>query len=368
MPQAPKKILLTGATGYIGGIVLAAILNSSAPSLKSACITCLLRGSERAAQLTSAYGVRVKPALYEDLDDLDRTIEVASQHDIVINTTPGMHDASSQALVRGLAQRKQSLGCEVWMIHTSGVSNIGDRPISNPMPIHEWDDIKDDVYTFEKKLEDEYAYPQRTAELGVVDTGLQLGVKTLVIMSPIIYGIGTGLFNTQSLALYTMKALVQVGRPVVLGDGAGIWGHVHVKDLADLYALVAQEIMEGNLESIPSGKKGIIYSSNGQHSWLELTSDLAEVCHKNGLIPEKTITHVDLDEGTALLAPTLGFPDLAIDSSNARAYVETVFASNARTVASVARSLGWKPSRGEEAWKQNFQDDANVLLKAVKKT
>ncbi|KAK6599401.1 nad dependent epimerase dehydratase family protein [Botrytis cinerea] len=316
MPQAPKKILLTGATGYIGGTVLAAILNSSAPSLKSACITCLLRGSECAAQLTSAYGDRVKPVLYEDLDDLDRAIEVASQHDI--------------ALVRGLAQRKQSLGCEVWMIHTSGVSNIGDRPISNPMPIHEWDDIKDDVYTFEKKLEDEYAYPQRTAELGVVDTGLQLGVKTLVIMSPIIYGIGT--------------------------------------DLADLYALVAQEIMEGNLESIPSGKKGIIYSSNGQHSWLELTSDLAEVCHKNGLIPEKTITHVDLDEGTALLAPTLGFPDLAIDSSNARAYVETVFASNARTVASVARSLGWKPSRGEEAWKQNFQDDANVLLKAVKKT
>lgn len=362
MAQEPKKILLTGATGYIGGTVLATILNSSTPSLKSASITCLLRGADRAAQLTSKYGDRVKPVLYEGLDDLERTTEVASQHDIVINTTLGMHPASSEALIRGLAQRKSQVGSEVWIIHTSGVSNICDSPITNPVPIHEWDDIKDDVYAFEKKLEAGNAYNQRTAELGVVDTGLELGVKTLVIMSPVVYGIGTGLFNTKSLALYSMKSLVQVGKPLVLGDGAGVWGHVHVEDLAELYVLVAQNIIEQNGASVPSGKKGIIFSANGQHSWLELTHDMADVCYKNGLVREKTITHVNLDEGTQILAPTLGFVDLINDTGNAKYYVEPVFSSNARTVASVARKLGWKPSRGEEAWKQNFQDDAQTLM------
>lgn len=56
---------------------------------------------------------------------------------------------------------------------------------------------------------------------------------------------------------------------MVHGDGAGVWGHVHVRDLAELYVLLAQEIMERNGKSVPSGKKGIILSSNGQHSWLD---------------------------------------------------------------------------------------------------
>ena len=98
-----------------------------------------------------------------------------------------------------------------------------------------------------------------------------------------------------------------------------------------------------------------------------LTSDLAEGCYKNGLTQEETIIHVDLDVRTALLAPTLGFADVIDDIDNARAYVESAYASNARTVASVAGSLGWKALRGEEAWKENFQDDANILLTFLKK-
>lgn len=104
--QAPKKILLTGATGYIGGSVLTALLNSTVPSLKEAPITLLLRGEDHADAFTTKYGDRVKPILYEGMDDLDRTIEVAAQHDIVINTTTGDHPGSSAALVKGLAHAK----------------------------------------------------------------------------------------------------------------------------------------------------------------------------------------------------------------------------------------------------------------------
>jgi uncharacterized protein YbjT (DUF2867 family) len=135
--QAPKKILLTGATGYIGGSVLTTLLNSTVPSLKEAHITLLLRGKDRADAFTAKYGDRVKPILYEGKDDLDRTVEVAAQHDIVINTTMGDHPGSSAALVQGLAQRKKSTDSEPWIIHTSGTSNLGDRPITNAMPIRE---------------------------------------------------------------------------------------------------------------------------------------------------------------------------------------------------------------------------------------
>ncbi|KFY96737.1 hypothetical protein V498_02509 [Pseudogymnoascus sp. VKM F-4517 (FW-2822)] len=63
--QAPKKILLTGATGYIGCSVLTALLNSIVPALKEAPITLLLRGEDRADVFTTKYGDRVKPIIYE---------------------------------------------------------------------------------------------------------------------------------------------------------------------------------------------------------------------------------------------------------------------------------------------------------------
>jgi hypothetical protein len=59
-----------------------------------------------------------------------------------------------------------------------------------------------------KEREAQNPYLQRTAELGIVDIGLELGVKTLVIMSPTIYGIGTGLFNKTSVQIPSYIAAV----------------------------------------------------------------------------------------------------------------------------------------------------------------
>lgn len=42
-----------------------------------------------------------------------------------------------------------------------------------------------------------------------------------------------------------MKAVLQLGQAVVVGDGAGAWDYVHVKDLADLYSIMVPEILEG---------------------------------------------------------------------------------------------------------------------------
>ncbi|KAK8100769.1 NAD(P)-binding protein [Apiospora kogelbergensis] len=83
------------------------------------------------------------------------------------------------------------------MIHTSGPPNLADRPISGNdessaighsrhEELEEFDDMTDDIYGYEKRLEAANPYAQRTAELGIVDTGLALGVKTLVIMSGLI--------------------------------------------------------------------------------------------------------------------------------------------------------------------------------------
>ncbi|KAI1097258.1 NAD dependent epimerase/dehydratase family protein [Jackrogersella minutella] len=355
--NANPKILLTGATGFIGGTILSYLLNSSSPALKAATITCLVRGPDRAAKLTSAYGSRVHPIVYKDLDDIEATVAAAAQNDLVINTTNGYHIASTQALLRGLSQRKVSTGRDVWMIHTSGASNLGDRPITKgraEQEVREFDDARDDVYGYEKELErKEGLYAQRTTELAVVDTGLELGVKTLVIMSPTIYGLGTGLFNKISIQIPAYVAAVfQNKRAVVLGDGKGVWDHVHVEDLAELYLLIARRVLEEGGEGVPTGKRGIIFSGNGRHSWLELTQQVANACAEKNLITDR---HVH----------SIGIPDMLKLTPMDRAtedVVELGFASNSRTVSSVGRSLGWKPTRGEEAWQREFRDVVQAVL------
>ena len=353
------KILLTGATGYIGGSILTHLLNSTSPCLSSATITCLVRGQERVTTLSTKYGDRVNPVIYKDLDDLETTTAIAAEHDIVINTTLGYHPASPQALVRGLAKRKASTGRDVWIIHTSGTSNLADQPITKKWvhkdPGREFDDSKDDVYGFEKEREALHPYLQRTSELGVIDAGLELGVKTLVIMSPLIYGLGTGLFNNISVQLPTyIQAVLDHGRGVVVKPGEGEWDHVHVEDLAELYEIAVVDVVENGGKGLPSGKKSIIFSANGRHSWMEVAQRVAEACYEEGEIKDKQVESLGLTEAAQVLK-MMGQVNEEL--------VELGLSSNSRTVSTIGRQLGWKPTRGEEAWKKGFRDDVQAVLK-----
>ncbi|KAI1457532.1 NAD dependent epimerase/dehydratase family protein [Annulohypoxylon moriforme] len=351
------KILLTGATGYIGGSILTHLLNSSSSALSTTTISCLLRGPDRAAKLTATYGSRVNPIVYKDLDDIEATVAAAAEHDIVISTTQGWHVASSQALLRGLAQRKAATGRDVWFIQTSGTSNVASKPApkgSATQEVREFDDLKDDVYGYEKAREQETPYGQRTAELAVVDTGLELGIKTLAIMSPTIFGFGSGLWNKMSIQVPSLAGVVlQSKQPVVLGDGSGVWDHVHIEDLAELYLLVVRRILEQGGEGVPTGKKGVIFSGNGRHSWLDVTQGIADACFEKGVLADREVKNISAAE----VKKILGVGDIMADD-----IVELSFASDSRTVSSAARALGWNPTRGEEAWKREFKDAVEAVL------
>ncbi|KAI1638202.1 NAD dependent epimerase/dehydratase family protein [Biscogniauxia mediterranea] len=359
--STPPQILLTGATGFIGGAVLTHLLNSSSPILSNATITCLVRGTDRVSKLRTTYGGRVRPVLYRDLDDIEVTTAVAAEHDLVINTTLGFHAASAQALLRGLAQRKASTGRDVWMVHTSGQSNLSEQTFSRTymekIPGREFDDAVDDVYSYEKEREALHPYLQRSTELGVIDTGLELGVKTLVIMSPTIYGLGSGPFNKISIQIPTyIRTALAHGRAIVVGSGDNVNDKVHVEDLADLYKIVALDILGNGGKKCPVGKRGIIFSGTGRFSWREVAQQVADACYEEGKISDKQVESVSLAEAARLFT---SYAADKVDEGN----VELGLAGNARTVATVAKTLGWEPTRGEEEWRKGFRDDLKEILK-----
>ena len=182
------------------------------------------------------------------------------------------------------------------------------------------------------------------------------GVKTLVIMSPTIYGRGTGVFNQTSIqvpayASTTLKA----GHGVIVGDGQGVWDHVHVEDLAELYEIVLLDILEKGGANLPFGKKGIIFSGNGRFKWLDIAQGVAEAAHKAGLIKSPEVKSVSLKEGAEL------FPH----GSEMR--VELGLSSNSRTESTIARKLGWNPKKGPESWKEGFVEEVKAAAEKLGK-
>lgn len=355
-PASPR-ILLTGATGFIGGTVLDQLLKSSHPMLADTTITILVRDAARAATFSSAFGSRVELVIYEGLDDIETTHAIASQHDIVINMTLGFHTASAQALFRGLAQRKVETKRDVYMIQLSGASNLADQPITGAYLEHrEFDDVADDVYAYERMRENLRPYHQRTTELEVIDKGLELGVKTLVMMPPLIFGKGTGLFNQISVQIPVyVEAALYHGKGVVVGEGKGEIDHVHVEDLAALYEIVLLEILENGGSRLPQGRKGIMFAANGRHTWMEVASGVAHAVFND-----------DSVEGLSLEDAARAFQSYADLVGGDLTELELGLCSNSRTVPSVAKSLGWKPTRGKDKWLQGFREDVDAVSQRTK--
>jgi nucleoside-diphosphate-sugar epimerase len=263
----------------------------------------------------------------------------------------------AKALVLGLGDRKKETpqGPTPYIIHQSGTSNLSDRPHSNPgrkQPHEHTDTNSKDIYDFEKTLEAGEPYTQRTAELAIIDTADAVGVKSVVIMSPTIYGIGSGPGNKSSIQIPTLiRAVRKNGYAAVAGDGGQEWDHVSMDDLAALYELVAARIVSG--VPVQTNKDGILFSETGRRSWRELAQAVIDAGVKLGALPKDTpIKEVSMQEA----ADSYGLGAAAL-------FVELGFLSNSRTKSDAARELGWEPKDGPDDYKKGVEQDWVEVLK-----
>lgn len=293
--MAPTRVLITGATGYVGGTVLTHLLSSRNPSTKSLEISVLVRDDDRAKYFSS---INLKVYIMQSLDDTEPIRAAASENDIVLHTAAGYNIPSAKALIEGLAKRKQqSPDAEVYFIQTSGTSSVSGRPISKKY--HEsraFSDNDPDIYAYLKKREKAETYIQRETDIVVVETGLKENVPTTIIMSPTIYGLGTGKFNrltTQSPIM--MFSAWKAGRAEYVGDGKGTNAMVHVEDLAELYELVLLDWLEER-KIVPTGDKGITFSGTDTFTWKETAEQIGKAGYELGKLQSAEPKSISLDE------------------------------------------------------------------------
>lgn len=250
------NVFLTGAGGYIGGSVAAALIKRGHQ------VRGLTRSATGAEQLKS-YGIT--PVMGE-LDDSRLLKQEASVADMVINTANADHRGAVEALISGLSQSGKRL------IHTSGTSIVGDDARG--------DFCSEVIFSEETSLAiDPRKQARRDIDLRVMDAAKQ-NVHSAVIIPSLIYDHGTGV-NKQSIQVpFLVKNAHEVGSVQIVGKGLNTWSNIHIDDLVNLYLAVSEQAPAGSF----------YFAENGEASF----SDVAEAISRRFSIPH--IEHLHAEE------------------------------------------------------------------------
>ncbi|GAA0936055.1 NAD-dependent epimerase/dehydratase family protein [Pseudonocardia zijingensis] len=210
------RVLLTGATGYIGVAVLDRLVSTGHQ------VTAVVRSADK-AEAVRAGGA--EPAL-GDLSDGDALQELAKASDGVIHVaSPGdetsatVDEIAVTAVLRGLRNTNRPF------VHTAGVwvhgssSQITESTPMNAPRLAAW--------------RVPLAHLVREA----------IGVRTSVISPALVHGHGGGLLNLVAAGPRTAG-----GSPALtmIGPGDQHWTTVHVDDLAELYVLALEKAPAGS--------------------------------------------------------------------------------------------------------------------------
>ena len=283
------RVFVTGASGYIGGSVAAALRAAGHQ------VVGLYRSAQKATQ-AQALGIEAAPGT---LDDGALLARLAREADAVIHAADADHRAAGEAMLPALA------GSGKAFIHTSGSSIVGDQAWGEPSG---------------KTYDDDTPFvpgPGRAARVAVIQRVLAAardGVRAVVVSPSLIYGPGRGA-HRESIQIPRLVALAKkfgVARHV--GRGENLWSNVHIDDLADLYLRI--------LANAPGGAS--YFAENGESSMRQVCEAISRALGQGGRTQPMSRDEAIAEFGEGPAAYTYG--------SNSR-----VRATRAR------RELGWSP-------------------------
>jgi nucleoside-diphosphate-sugar epimerase len=283
------RVLVTGATGYLGSAIAEALRADGRKVVGTA-------RSEGALAQLRANGHEGVHADLSDPASLERAIAGVDAviHAAAING-PGRATVDRTAVDTMLAALRSGGGRA--FVYTSGTWSLGDTGDSvatekwpcRPLPVNAW------------QLEVEELVQSASTE----------AVRTAIVRPATVYGRGGGVF-----AGFVTQAM-QKGAVRVVGTGHQIWPTVHVDDVADLYVRVLRGIDAG----------GIFHAAAGCGYAIRDLALAATIAAGGG-----TVAEWPLDEARGRLGPI----------ADALAMSQRVEAVRSRTV------LGWVP-RGPTA-------------------
>ncbi|KAH9895219.1 NAD-P-binding protein [Cubamyces lactineus] len=331
------NVLLLGATGYIGGAVLARLLVNDKLLFD---VTVLLRDAAKAEKL-KPFGV--KP-VWGSLDDTDKIRDLASHADIAFECADADHIESTKAVLAGLKTRYEVTGKAPALIHTSGTGVLADDAAG----MRDTDIIYNDR-DIEQLASIPRTQPHREVDLAVLAADQEGYVKTYLVLPSTIYGLAigplvdAGIMNPQSQQIPALiTASIDRGRAGMVGEGKNIWPDVHINDVAHLYEVLWNNVL--SCKDIGHGKEGYYFAENGEHKLYDVAKRIGVVLKDFGLANTEepsTFSKEELDKYF---------------------YGSDSLGSNSRCRAERSRAIGWKPEKTTEDMLASIKPEIQYML------
>lgn len=333
MSSGKINIFLTGATGYIGGSILTALLQH--PDASNFNIVALARGNPERINKLSSLNVT---SLIGSNDSFEVIEKAARESHVVIHTANSADDfPSTKAIISGLNKRTKETNTSAIYIHTSGTGVLTEDVRGHPGSNTVYSDLNPDQIN---SLPNEQ--PHREIDLYIINSAdANPLLKTVIILPPLIYGIGTGQFHRTSVQLPCLiRAALKRHKAEMIGPGQATWNNVHVADLCDAYIILFDQLLavygpNATLDAKPdpyltTGRQGYYFPENGKHSWRQLSEKIGEVLYKKDIIKSPEVT---------------SFPDDEVESSLWGEFSWYILGSQSNAKGERLKKLGWKPHR-----------------------
>ncbi|KAH7394508.1 hypothetical protein BKA66DRAFT_410827 [Pyrenochaeta sp. MPI-SDFR-AT-0127] len=342
------SVLITGASGYLGGALLAQLSRTSLPPHEK--LYALVRSKEQAEAVTK-YGAL---PLVLDFRDQDRVIE--SIVNAKISVIYFLIDAGKSELqipmIKALGEVKKQTGQDVHFLHTSGAKlfsqHVGfptDRVIVDSDP---------ELYDLLRNSKPPHAVMGQALKTNnvIIDTAESYGVRSYIFIPCIVYGEGEGFGNRISIQTTAVVKAAKSVRAVhdVNSEGA-IWPVCHIHDNTTLYVELLRQILLG--QELGNGKNGYYLASSGAVAWIDIYTAMAKSLAKRNVVDSEEVKKVD-DAALGKIGQALACP---------KEMVAVQIGGKCMLRSSRGSRIGWKPKYSPEHILEAADAEVELILK-----
>lgn len=299
----PHRILITGASGYLGGTLLANLPSANLPPYDK--LYALVRTPAQ-AEAVRRYGA--EPLTFAT-DDESAVRENILKHgiNIVYYLIDAVKPEGPINFIKALAELKtQQDGHHVHFLHTTGAkifSSHAGAPTDRPLL-----DTDKHLYDIQKAQKAPHAVMQTavTTNNTITEQGEKWGVRTYIFAPCIVYGKNEGFGNPISIqTVAIVKAAKATGRVSRVDTGRPTWPVCHVTDNASLYLHILRRILSG--QDPGHGKNGYYLASPGSVAWDDLYSAMAKRLAERNVVDSDKVVMAD-DAAMEKMAEALRCP------------------------------------------------------------
>ncbi|EHK24102.1 uncharacterized protein TRIVIDRAFT_190948 [Trichoderma virens Gv29-8] len=303
------NILLTGASGYLGGSILAQLRNSSSDRIGWPVHVTIYRlvRSDNQAQTVRDYGA--EPAWFDPGDEVAIESFILDHEVSVVVLFIDVVNVERQTLfIRALAKLQRQTGQEFISCRT------------------------------------------------VIYLAEELDVKSYIVAPCIVYGEGLGFGNKISGQIVSIvKAAKEVRLVYCINDNSPTWPVCHISDNNDFYIRLLAAILSGST-TVGYGRRGYYLPSPGSVAWDDLNSYMAVALANKGIIEDERVTMAD-DAALEAMSCGLKCP---------KAYVRVQLAGKCTfTLKHGTEALGWVPKFAPEHILKVAEAEVGLILKHI---